>query len=79
MRNWSELFPNGRTLFYEGKDPKGFRDEMLQKYKFDTKAPCPSIFGDVAKRWNKRDGYRFHCPAHCIDEVYGSGKYPLGS
>lgn len=67
---WSQLFPNGRTVFYEGDDPKGFVREMKKKYGFD---PSKGRF------WNKKNGYQFHCPAECMDEVYGNYKYPLGS
>ncbi len=67
---WSELFPYGRRVFYEGKDPKGFAKEILKTYKFEIR------FSGV---YNKPNGYQFHCPAKLLDEIYGSGKYPLGS
>ena len=69
--NWSEMFPDGRTIFYEGNNPKAFVKEIKAKFAFD-----PSKDNDC---WNKRDGYSFLCPAHCLDEIYGNSKYPMGS
>lgn len=70
-KKWSEMFPNGRTIFYEGDDPEGFVAEIKEKFCFD-----PSL----SRGWNATLGYySFHCPAEHLDEVYGSGKYPMGS
>lgn len=73
LPKWSEMFPTGRNLFYEGKTPQTFVEEMKHKYGFD-----PSRGGDNGL-WNKENGYQFRCPVSCIDEIYGNGKYPLGS
>lgn len=68
---WDDLFPDGRVVFYEGKDPKGFAAEMKAKFGFDLSENNP--------HWSKYYGYSFHCPGRCINQVYGSSKYPLGS
>jgi hypothetical protein len=69
MLKWSEMFPDGRYLFYEGDNPEGFAKEMRNKYAFDPKKD----------NLNWSDGYGFWCPSRLLDEVYGSGSYPLGS
>lgn len=71
MKSWKDMFPNGRILFYEGNDPKGFAKEMLTKHGFD-----PSKDNT---HWNAEHGYSFLCPAGLIDTVYGNDEYPLGS
>ncbi len=68
--SWSELFPEGRHIFYEGNNPKAFAKEMKEKFGFD-----PSQNNDS---WNRKHGYLFLCPAD-LDAVYGNGRYPLGS
>ena len=71
MRKWSELFPDGRWLFYEGDDPEGFANEMVTKFQFDPRKGNDS--------WSAARGYGFMLPGRCMDEVYGRDKYPLGS
>ena len=78
LPSWSEMFANGRTIFYEGGDPKGFRAHIKERFGFDV-AKCPGQGFWGGGGWNKRDGYRFHCPAEHLDEIYGSLKYPMGS
>lgn len=68
---WSELFPEGRHIFYEGDDPKAFAKEMQEKFGFD-----PSKDNDD---WTEERGYCFLCSADCLDEVYGNDRYRLGS
>lgn len=71
MKSWSEMFPNGRDVFYDGDNPKEFVKEMKEKFGFD-----PS---ENNNKWNKKSGYQFFCPAANMENVYGSGKYRLGS
>ena len=71
LKKWSELFPEGRHIFYEGDDPKGFAKEMKEKFSFDPSQNNPG--------WNKRSGYSFDCQVSALDKVYGNRKYPLGS
>ena len=54
MPTWRELFPLGRTLFYEGDDPTGFANEITAEFGFDPRE-CPGVyeqpgceFGDYA-------------------------------
>lgn len=70
MKKWSEMFPDGRHIFYEGSDPKSFIKEMKEKFNFE-----PNKNND---RWNKKSGYSFFCPSDLLDKIYNS-KYPLGS
>lgn len=71
MKPWTDYFPNGRHVFYEGDDPHSFVREMKTKFNFD-----PSKNN---KMWNEEFGWCFFLPGHCINEVYDRTKYPLGS
>jgi hypothetical protein len=55
-----DLFPNGRTIFYEGDNPEAFIAEMKTKYGLGVTVVL-------------------HCPTEYLDEIYGGGKYPMGS
>ena len=75
MRPWTDYYPNGRYVFYEGDDPHSFVREMKNKYNFD-----PSKEGRKNNfRWNDECGWCFLLPGYCINEVYDRTKYPLGS
>ncbi len=71
MRKWSELFPYGRLIFYEGDDPQGFVEEIKAKFGFD---PSKDNSG-----WDEEGGYSFFCPGDHLDAIYGVSKYPMGS
>lgn len=71
MKNWRELFPKGRDIYYEGETPKKFAQEIKAKFGFDPSSNNPC--------WNKQHGYNFYCPAKYLDAIYGNSKYPLGS
>jgi hypothetical protein len=91
---WAELFPQGRTIFYEGDDPEGFRRQIKDEFAFDV-ADLPGrhiVTGEpMAGTWGKwipcddsnpEDGFRsysFHCPAKHLDAIYGSDRFPMGS
>lgn len=32
---WSEMFPRGRHIYYEGDDPEGFRQTLIKEFNFD--------------------------------------------
>jgi hypothetical protein len=70
LRPWADLFPDGRAIYYEGDDPEGFVREIVEKFNFD-----PS---DLNPLWTEEHGYRFHCPARLLDDIY-CDKYPMGS
>jgi hypothetical protein len=79
MSKWSELFPEGREIFYEGDDPVGFVKEIQTEFGFDP---------GLDPRWGKYiDGedfdpfysYGFICPAEHLDAIYGSERFPMGS
>jgi hypothetical protein len=66
--DWLELFPEGRYLFYEGKNLKEFVEHCKETYKFDPSENNPSFW----------DGGGFFCPPEHLNELY-STKYPMGS
>lgn len=66
---WGEMFPDGRIIFYEGDDPKGFCKEIKERFGFD-----PS---EGNRNWNRRCGYSFDCPGKHLDAIYT--EYPMGS
>lgn len=35
MRPWTDYYPNGRYVYYEGDDPHTFVREMKTKFNFD--------------------------------------------
>jgi hypothetical protein len=77
MKTWSELFPNGRDIFYEGNDPEGFVTEIKAKFGFDpSKSKPQGVWASFG--WNKADGYCFFCPPEHLNAIYG-GEYPMGS
>lgn len=70
MPSWSELFPHGRTIFYEGDDPAGFAAQVKSEFGFD-----PS----ESEGWTAEYDWRFDCPAEHLDDIYGSDRFPTGS
>jgi hypothetical protein len=70
MNKWSELFPDGRQIFYEGNHPAGFVAEIKARFGFDPSENNP--------RWNRKSGFSFLCPGPLMDDIYG-GEYPMGS
>lgn len=68
MTQWSELFPDGRTIFYEGKYPMAFAKEVKARFGFDP---------TTSERWTGECGYAFHCPPELLDAIYCG--YPMGS
>lgn len=74
MQSWAKLFPEGRTIYYEGNDPKGFIKEIKAKFGFDP-SKDNSHWGEKHDGWIS---YSFHCPVEHLDEIYG-GQYPMGS
>lgn len=65
--NWDELRPEGRTVFYEGDDPDRFIAEMRDI----------GIEIDLDS-WEEFD-FSFSIPPGRVEEVYGSGRWHLGS
>jgi len=64
VRSWRDLFPEGRTIFYEGDDPVGFVKDVRERFGLEI------TLGDHGE---------FDCPANLLDEIYGGDLYPLGS
>ena len=75
---WSDLFPAGRRIFYEGNDPAGFARQVLAEFGFSP---------DGDPRWGEPydyvhfgyTSYSFHCPPEHLDAIYGSDRFPMGS
>jgi hypothetical protein len=75
---WSDLFPEGRDIFYEGNDPVGFVRQIQSEFGFSP-ASDP--------RWGERidgDGlsftsHSFYCPSEHLDAIYGNNRFPVGS
>jgi hypothetical protein len=77
---WSEIYPEGRELFYEGDDPAGFAAEINLNYDLDPAAsPNWGVHIPASDGLNAFTSYAFHCPAKYLDTLYGTGRYPLGS
>lgn len=70
MPTWSQMFPDGRTIFYEGPDPEGFRQQVIAEFGFD---PATN------STWNAERGWQFHCPPEHLDAIYGSNRWQMGS
>jgi len=51
---WRELFPNGRFIFYEGKDQRGFRRQIKAEFGFDP-GPRPKHGFHLSGRTPGRD------------------------
>ena len=64
---WSEMFPDGRHIYYEGDDPKGFVEQIKAEFGFDPSKD---------EHWG--NGCCFHCPPEHLDAIY-SGRFPMGS
>lgn len=78
---WSELFPNGRTIFYEGDDPEGFCKEIKAEFGFDPRER-PGDFtipGHAPSPMTWEQHRAFHCPPEHLDAIYASGRWPMGS
>jgi hypothetical protein len=76
---WSELFPEGRHIFYEGDDPVGFVRQIKAEFGFS-----PADDPHWGEQFEDKEGpfspsYSFHCPAEHLDEIYGSDRFCMGS
>jgi len=73
-RRWSELFPKGRLIYYEGDEPQKFARQVELDFGFDV-TQDPS--------WNEPNpdftSYGFHCPPGLLNEIYGTDRFPMGS
>ena len=75
---WSEMYPDGREIFYEGDDPAGFAATVRDRFGFDPSATA--TWGETLFDGRETfQSYAFHCPAEHLDTLYGTGEYPLGS
>ena len=79
LSKWSELFPRGRFIFYEGDNPEAFVKEIKRKFGFDPSKN--ESWGEVIDdgKGGSFTSYGFHCPAEHLDAIYGNDKYPMES
>ena len=76
-----------RTIFYEGDDPEAFRKQMIEEFGFDpakdpewhTWVPWPDGKAPPGYSGTGFWNYGFECPDHAYQEVYASGRWPMGS
>ena len=84
LPTWSELFPKGRDIYYEGEHPQQFVREIATEFGFDPSAdpywgvdiPADEYGGEYGDGFTS---YSFRCPAEHLDDIYGSGRWPMGS
>ena len=77
---WSGLFPEGRHLYYEGRDPQGFVEQVKSKYAFDpSKDPAWGQRVEPGDGHEGFDSFSFDCPPRLLNAIYGRLRFPLGS
>lgn len=81
VRGWGAMFPDGRWVFYEGEDPDGFANEMVEKFGFDPRKDNDLWGADNDPDEDEPEfrSYQFFIPGEHMDAVYGNHDYPLGS
>lgn len=82
LPSWASLFPDGRTIYYEGNDPDGFLTQIQAEFGFNpARDPGWAVLlndddeGEEAAFFS----YSFHCPAEHLDDIYGNDRFPMGS
>lgn len=75
---WSDLFPAGREIFYEGNDPIGFVQDVRTEFGFDPSRD-PRWGVRIELSGDSFISYCFHCPPEHLDEIYGTDRFPMGS
>lgn len=73
--SWTELFPEGRYIYYEGDEPVEFILEMNQKFGLDMQKLSPEWHADYLEFGS----FGFFCPPEHLDAIYGNDIYPMGS
>jgi hypothetical protein len=75
---WSNLFPEGRDIFYEGDDPTGFVSQIKAEFGFS-----PAVDSGWGVKIHADDycftSYSFRCPSEHLDAIYGSDRFAMGS
>lgn len=80
LMTYSEYWPEGRELYYEGDDPNGFAATIRAEFGFDP--VTDPDWGVWVEEDNPDGGYRyypFHCPSEHLEAVFCSGRFPIGS
>jgi hypothetical protein len=80
---WSDLYPNGRHIYYEGRDPEGFAKQIQDEFGFNP-ALDPDWGVPVPEDWAEDEDdlgllHGFHCPATLLDVIYGDSRFPMGT
>jgi hypothetical protein len=73
---WDDLCPDGARRFYAGDDPEGFRAEIIDRFGFHPAVDDPEY---PPGGWSEERGWAFSIPAGLVEEIYGSGRWLLGS
>lgn len=72
--DWVKEYPHGRYYFYEGNDPKGFVQEMKDKFNLDLSKDLE----EFEQRSNEDFCLTFTCPPQHLHAMYAN-HYPLGT
>lgn len=78
----SELFPEGRVIYYEGDDPDWFRAEIRAEFGFDPGDDAgwgEWVGSEPRHRPGSYQSYSFHCPPEHLAAIYESGRWVMGS
>jgi hypothetical protein len=75
---WSDLFPEGRHIFYEGDDPAAFVRQIRAEFGFSP-ASDPRWGEQIDGDGMNFTSYSFHCPAEHLDAIYGTSRFAMGS
>ena len=80
LHKWSEMFPNGRFIYYEGDNPQSFAQEMRTKFGVEVEKGNEhwAVHYDADEYGEESTSYGFFCPVEHLDEIY-SDSYPMGS
>lgn len=79
LPSWSELYPDGRFIYYEGEDPEGFVRTIVEEFGFN---PSEDHGWPVMPGWDPADHWcpGFHCPGEHLEAIYGGARrFPMGS
>jgi hypothetical protein len=80
-QTWSDLYPDGRHIYYEGRASEGFAKQIQDEFGFN-----PALDPHWGLQMPEDDpeigpylSYSFHCPAELLDVIYGDSRFPMGT
>ena len=74
---WSDLFPEGRDIFYEGNDPVRFVRQIQSEFGFSP-ASDPRGGEHIDGDGLSFTSHSFYCPSEHLDAIYGNNRFPVG-